>query len=171
MAAWGRDSSRHGHIFQHTRASFSFLHTRFYLFFFFFPNDQLGLGCGLWCAYVWSVLHFILLCFILKCLHIFLSHYWLCTSSQSWLSYDAITNKPWNPAGLIKQIFTFLSCHNERIGWFPQWLFIEGLGTQVWCYGISQKEFCLLQFHIKGAYNQFRDEENRYNMNSLIHAD
>lgn len=39
----------------------------------------------------WSFLHFILLCFI-KMFTYFLYHYWLCTSSQAWLAYGAVTN-------------------------------------------------------------------------------
>lgn len=41
---------------------------------------------------VWSFLCFILLCFILKCLRIFLFRYRLCTSSQAWLAYGAMTS-------------------------------------------------------------------------------
>ena len=54
-------------IFQHTNGSFLFLKD----FIFFFSNDQLGLGCGLWCIF-WSGISYTFSFYVLlKCLHIF----------------------------------------------------------------------------------------------------
>lgn len=87
VAAWRRDCHRQGQIHSSTqRAHLS------YKILSFLSDDQLGLGCGLWCIFLkWNFLHFILLCFI-KMFTYFLYHDRLCASSQACPAYGAVTS-------------------------------------------------------------------------------
>lgn len=66
VAAWRRDCHRQGQIHSSTqRALLS------YKILSFLSDDQLGLGCGLWCIF-WSGISYTLFYYVLlKCLHIF----------------------------------------------------------------------------------------------------
>lgn len=89
----------------------------------------------------------------------FVYHYWLCTSSQAWLAYGAVTNLEVIRVSQNKCLF-FCHVTIERLNGSSIALHIgtQGFSDDLPVY--SRKKVFVLYFHVKPVYNQFLDELN-----------